>query len=121
MERTVVQLRFGPGDADVHSVAGESELPAARTPRPSAGDGRWQPVPHEVGKAAITRRNPHSETTRYLDFEVDDPFAFGVRGTSAEIAVTCVMRDSRLSAASTATWFPRGLWRVHFDRPEVSP
>ncbi len=95
MWRTGVQLRFGLGYVDADSVSWEPELPEGLNLRPSTGDGNWRLMPHDDGKAAVTLPNPHSETIRYLYFEVDDTFAFGVRGKSLEVAVT--YRDAGFS------------------------
>lgn len=88
MWHTGVQLRFGSPYVDAERIAWEAQKPAGVTLRASGGDGNWQLVSQDGDQAVVTRANPHSEAARYLYFDVDDGFAFGVRGEGAEAAVT---------------------------------
>jgi hypothetical protein len=96
MWHTGTQLRFGSPYAEADRLVWQPEAPEGLTLRPSGGDGNWRRISHDEGKAVVTRPNPHSETARYLYFDVDDAFAFGVRGKSVEVAVT--YRDAGCSS-----------------------
>lgn len=88
MWHTDAQLRFGSPFVDANEAIWEPAVPRGMTIRPTGGDGNWQLVSREDGKAVVTRPNPHSPTTRYLYFDVDDAFAFGVRGKFLDVSVT---------------------------------
>ena len=64
--------------------------------RPSAGDGNWELRTFETVRAAVTLPNPHSHTTRYLYFNVDDAFAYGLLGKPLVLRVT--YRDAGCSS-----------------------
>ena len=88
MWHTGTQLRLGSGYAEADRVAWEPRVPKGLSPRPSGGDGNWRPAPYGDTEAVVSLPNPHSESTRYLYFDVDDAFAFGLRGQAVEVAVT---------------------------------
>ncbi len=88
MWHTGAQLRFGSPYVDAERIAWEVQKPEGVTLRASGGDGNWELVSRDGVRAVVTLPNPHSEASRYLYFDVDDGFAFGVRGEAAELAVT---------------------------------
>lgn len=96
MWHTDTQLRFGSPYAQAERIVWEPEAPKGLTLRASGGDGNWQVIEHDGISAVVTLPNPHSQTTRYLYFDVDDAFAFGVRGKSVALAVT--YRDAGCAA-----------------------
>jgi hypothetical protein len=96
MWHTGAQLRFGSPYVDAKRIVWEADASKGVTIRASGGDGNWKLASQDGDKAVVTLPNPHSEATRYLYFDVDDGFAFGVRGKSLDVAVT--YRDAGCSA-----------------------
>jgi hypothetical protein len=88
MWHTDTQLRLGSGYADADRVAWKPEASKGLSLRPSGGDGNWRLTQYGDADAVISLPNPHSESTRYLYFDVDDAFAFGLRGKTVEVDVT---------------------------------
>jgi hypothetical protein len=56
--------------------------------RPTGGDGNWEVRGIEGVRAAVTLPNPHSQAARYLYFNVDDAFAYGLFGKPVLLRVT---------------------------------
>ncbi len=90
------QLRFRSGHVDANEVIWEPNASKGLTIRPSGGDGNWKLTSQIGSEAVVTLPNPHSQTMRYLYFDVDDAFAFGVRGKFLDVSVT--YRDAGCSA-----------------------
>ncbi|MBN2133537.1 MAG: DUF5010 domain-containing protein, partial [Sedimentisphaerales bacterium] len=90
------QLRLASGYVDANEVAWEPPAPKGLSLRPSGGDGNWRPGRYADRNAVMASPNPHSESARYLYFDVDDAFAFGLRGKDVEVVVT--YRDAGCSA-----------------------
>ncbi len=90
------QLRLNSGYVDANQVAWEPRVSKGLSLRPSGGDGNWRLGRWDERDAVTCLPNPHSESTRYLYFDVDDAFAFGVRGEAVEVVVT--YRDAGCSA-----------------------
>jgi hypothetical protein len=55
---------------------------------PNGGDGYWQMQTLDGVQAAVSSLNPHSPTNRYLYFNVDDAFAYGLLDTPVVLSVT---------------------------------
>jgi hypothetical protein len=69
-------------------VGWEPRKPRGLELRPSGGDGNWELKAFEDTQAAVTTPNPHSQTGRYLYFNVDDAFAYGLLGGPVLLRVT---------------------------------
>jgi len=70
------------------SVSWEPGKPTGVNLQPSGGDGNWELRPFDGTQAAVGTPNPHSPTTRYLYFNVDDAFAYGLAGRGVLLKVT---------------------------------
>jgi hypothetical protein len=87
MWRAGTQLHLPGSYVDAESVAWEPGKPMGLDLGPSAGDGRWELRPFAGIPAAVATPNPHSSTSRYLYFNVDDAFAFGLAGGTVRLKV----------------------------------
>ncbi|MCU0916701.1 MAG: DUF5010 domain-containing protein [Planctomycetes bacterium] len=65
---------------NANSVIWEPDRPRGLDLRPSGGDGNWELRAFDGIRAAVTLPNPHSRASRYLYFNVDDAFAYGLMG-----------------------------------------
>ena len=74
----------------------DPKKPAGLDLRASGGDGVWEIRTFGDRRAAITLANPHSQTGRYLYFDVDDAFACGLMGRPVVLRVT--YRDAGCSS-----------------------
>jgi hypothetical protein len=63
---------------------------------PSGGDGNWELRSLSAVRAAVTLPNPHSQVSRYLYFNVDDTFAYGLLGRPLVLRIT--YRDAGCSS-----------------------
>ena len=81
-------LRFPSGYVNADSVAWEPDKPDGLDLRASSGDGVWESRDIAGVKAVISAANPHSATSRYLYFNVDDAFAYGLLGRPVVVRVT---------------------------------
>jgi len=86
------QLRFPWGYANAKAVTWEPDQAAGLDLRPSGGDGVWEVRRVEDRHAALSLPNPHSTTSRYLYFNVDDVFAAGLSNEPVKLRVR--YRDS---------------------------
>ncbi|MBN1361915.1 MAG: DUF5010 domain-containing protein [Sedimentisphaerales bacterium] len=82
------QLRLGSGYADANEVAWEPGAAKGLSLRPAGGDGNWRTGRYGERNAVVCSPNPHSESVRYLYFDVDDAFAYGLRGQATGVTVT---------------------------------
>lgn len=82
------QLRLSSGFADAERVSWEPQKAAGITLSPSGGDGNWQPRTIGGVPAVVSMPNPHSPVSRYLYFNVDDVFAYGLGDTPLTLSVT---------------------------------
>ncbi len=78
------------------TVGWEPDKPKGLDLRPSGGDGNWELRTFENMRAAVTIPNPHSQASRYLYFNVDDAFAYGLLGKPLLLQVT--YRDAGCSS-----------------------
>jgi hypothetical protein len=81
---------------NARSVSWEPIAVRGLAPRPSGGDGNWEQRGFASVIAAVTLPNPHSQASRYLYFNVDDAFAYGLLGRTLVLHVT--YRDGGCSA-----------------------
>lgn len=77
---------------DADRIRWEPQKPRGLELRPSGGDGNWQLRALDNTPAVVTTPNPHSQTGRYLYFNVDDAFAYGLLDRPVLLRVT--YRDS---------------------------
>ena len=78
------------------SVSWEPDKPRGLDLRPTGGDGNWELRGFAGQRAAVTLPNPHSQATRYLYFNVDDAFAYGLLGKPLRLSIT--YRDAGCSS-----------------------
>jgi hypothetical protein len=78
------------------SVSWEPGRPKGLDLRPTGGDGNWELRGFAGVRAAVTSPNPHSQAARYLYFNVDDAFAYGLLGKPLALHVT--YRDAGCSS-----------------------
>jgi len=64
--------------------------------RESSGDGVWEAAKFAGAGAIVSAENPHSSAGRYLYFNVDDAFAFGLYDKT--VAVEVAYRDAGCSS-----------------------
>jgi len=69
-------------------VGWEPDRPGGLDLRPSGGDGNWELREVAGVRAAVTLANPHSPASRYLYFNVDDAFAYGLLGKPVVLTIT---------------------------------
>ncbi len=93
---TGTQLRFPWGYANADAVTWDPKKPTGLNLRASSGDGVWETRPFGESRAAVTLPNPHSQTGRYLYFDVDDAFASGLMGRPLVLRVA--YRDAGCSS-----------------------
>jgi hypothetical protein len=89
-------LRFPSSYVNADRVTWAPQKPAGLDLAPSGGDGNWQLRPLDGAPAAVSLPNPHSQAHRYLYFNVDDAFAYGLLGRPLVLRV--VYRDAGCSA-----------------------
>ena len=90
------QLHFSWSYVNADAIAWQVEKPAGLDVRPSGGDGVWATRAFGDHQAVVSRPNPHSQTSRYLYFDVDDAFACGMVGKGEILRVT--YRDAGCSS-----------------------
>ncbi|MEN6427530.1 MAG: DUF5010 domain-containing protein [Phycisphaerales bacterium] len=90
------QLRFARGYANADVLTWQVDKPAGLDLRPSGGDGIWEVRAFGDSRAVVSLPNPHSQTGRYLYFDVDDAFACGLMGKGTILRVT--YRDAGCSS-----------------------
>jgi hypothetical protein len=84
--KTVLKIASSYADADgVKWMPGRAE---GLNIRPSGGDGVWKKVTTPDGEAVVSAANPHSDNNRYLYFDVDGAFAYGLFNQTAVVTVT---------------------------------
>ena len=96
MWRAKTVLKIASGYADADSVKWEQGKAKGLNLRPSGGDGVWKKVASPGGEAVVSAANPHSDKSRYLYFDVDGAFAYGLFDQS--VVATVTYRDSGCSA-----------------------
>ena len=96
MWRAKTVLKTASGYADADGVKWEPGKAKGLNIRPSGGDGVWKKVTSPDGEAVVSAANPHSDTSRYLYFDVDGAFAYGLFDQT--VVVTVTYRDAACSA-----------------------
>lgn len=80
-------LRFPSGYVNADGVTWGPEKPRGLSLRPSGGDGVWELCTIDGERAVVSAPNPHSQVSRYLYFNVDDAFAYGLLGRPVVVRV----------------------------------
>jgi len=93
MWRAKTVLKIASGYADADSVKWEPGRAKGLNIRPSDGDGVWKKAASPDGEAVVSAASPHS--SRYLYFDADGAFAFGLFDQS--VVVTVTYRDAGCS------------------------
>ena len=94
MWRAKTVLKIASGYADADGVKWEPGKAQGLDIRPSGGDGVWNKITTPDGEAVVSAVSPHS--SRYLYFDADGAFAFGLFDQT--VAVTVTYRDEGCSA-----------------------
>ena len=81
-------LRWPSGYANAGSVSWEPNRAEGLALRSSGGDGVWALRTIGGTEAVVSTANPHSSTGRYLYFNADDAFAFGLVAQPAVVCIT---------------------------------
>jgi len=96
MWRAKTVLKIASGYADADSVKWEPDKAEGLNIRPSGGDGVWKKITTPDAEAVVSAANPHSNNSRYLYFDADGAFAYGLFDRT--VVVTVTYRDSGCSA-----------------------
>jgi hypothetical protein len=96
MWRAGTRLSLGKGYADAGGVEWEPHRPMGLSLRQSGGDGVWRAMKFNGVEAVVSEPNPHLSKSRYLYFNVDDAFAYGLFGEAVSVSVT--YRDAGCSS-----------------------
>jgi len=96
MWRAKTWLRIPGSYADAREVSWRPGEPNGLRLRPSSGDGVWKTETRANVTTIVSAANPHSEQNRYLYFDVDDVFAYGLLGRTVAAHVT--FQDAGCSA-----------------------
>jgi hypothetical protein len=84
--KTVLKIASGYANADsVKWTPGKAE---GLNIRPSGGDGVWRKIATSDGEAFVSAPNPHSSSSRYLYFDADGAFAYGLFDQTVTVTVT---------------------------------
>ena len=94
MWRAKTVLKIASGYADAESVKWGPGRAEGLNIRPSGGDGVWKKVTSPDSEAVVSAASPHS--SRYLYFDVDGAFAYGLFDQTVVVKVT--YRDAGCSA-----------------------
>ena len=86
MWRARTVLKIASGYADAESVKWTPGKAEGLDIRPSGGDGAWKKVTLPGGDAVVSTASPNS--SRYLYFDADGAFAFGLFNQTVAITVT---------------------------------
>jgi hypothetical protein len=86
MWRAKTVLKIASGYADADGVKWEPGRAEGLNIRPSGGDGVWKRITFPNGKAIVSAASPHS--SRYLYFDVDGVFAYGLFNQTVVVKVT---------------------------------
>lgn len=95
MWRAKTVLKIASGYADADSVKWSPGRAEGLNIRPSGGDGAWKKIASPDGDAVVSAANPHSDNSRYLYFDADGAFAYGLFDQT--VAVTVTYRDAGCS------------------------
>jgi len=85
-------LRLAGSYAQAESVSWQAGKAKGLELRPSGGDGVWEERSFGEVRGVVSRENPHSPASRYLYFNVDDAFSFGLFDQT--MTVTVEYRDA---------------------------
>ena len=96
MWRAKTWLRIPGSYADANQVTWQPGQSDGLRLCPSSGDGVWKTETRGQITAVVSAENSHSQTNRYLYFDVDDVFAYGLLGQTVSAHVT--FQDAGCSA-----------------------
>lgn len=96
MWRAGTRLSLDKGYADTGGVEWEPNRQMGLSLRQSSGDGVWRTKKFNGVEAVVSGPNPHLSRSRYLYFNVDDAFAYGLFGETVSVFVT--YRDAGCSS-----------------------
>jgi hypothetical protein len=94
MWRAKTVLNIASGYANADGIKWEPGRSDGLNIRPSGGDGVWKKITNPDGEAVVSAAGPHS--SRYLYFDADGAFAYGLFDRS--VIVTVTYRDAGCSA-----------------------
>jgi len=89
-------LRLSDSYLSLRSLSWRPGEPNGITVRASGGDGCWESVTIGDVEAIVAVANPHSQSSRYLYFDIDDAFATTLYRKAVQVLVT--YRDSDCGA-----------------------
>jgi len=96
MWHTKTVLKVPPPYPDGNTVSWQPGQPKGLDLLQSGGDGVWKKEKFKEVEAVVSQQNSHSDTSRYLYFNVDDAFAYGLYGKTVIVSVT--YRDAGCSS-----------------------
>jgi len=96
MWRAKTVLKAASGYADADGVKWEPGKAKGLNLRPSGGDGVWKKTTSTDAEAVVSAANPHSDGSRYLYFDADSAFAYGLYDQT--VVATVTYRDAGCSA-----------------------
>ncbi len=88
MWRAKTWLRIQGTYLDANSVSWQPDKPQGLQLCPSGGDGVWKISKFADVQAVVSAVNPHSAQNRYLYFNVDDAYAYGLFDRTVSVYVT---------------------------------
>jgi hypothetical protein len=88
MWRAKTVVRIPSAYPDANAVTWEPGQAKGLNVRPSSGDGAWRTKKFADTQAVVSDSNPHSNESRYLYFNVDDAFAYGLFDQTVVVFVT---------------------------------
>jgi hypothetical protein len=80
-------LQFASSYVNAGRIGWEPGKTAGLALAPNGGDGHWRSRTLGGVQAVVSAANPHSPTSRYLYFNVDDAFAYGLLDTPVVLSV----------------------------------
>ncbi len=96
MWRVKTVLKTASGYAGADGVKWEQGRAKGLNLRPSGGDGVWKKVTSPDSEAVVSAASPHSDNSRYLYFDADGAFAYGLFDQTVVVNIT--YRDAGCSA-----------------------
>jgi hypothetical protein len=89
-------LKIASDYANADSIKWTPGKPEGLNIRPSGGDGVWKKISPPNGEGVVSAANPHSSSSRYLYFDANGAFAYGLFDQT--VVATVTYRDAGCSA-----------------------